>query len=80
MGYYSSFRWEFIDPTKVDMEKKKELEVFFADSDNEDVKVRLIFHGEDDEVWGYRVSPGKVEDLFCVFLTASEYERVREIF
>jgi len=37
MGYYSNFDWIVREPVKVNKEKVKELEKFFADSSNEDI-------------------------------------------
>ena len=41
-------------------------------------RVRFYFYGEDDEVWGYEITPGKIENLYLVFLNETQYSRVKE--
>ena len=42
-------------------------------------KVRFYFYGEDDSVWGYEITPGKIESLYSVFLNETQYNRVKEV-
>jgi len=41
-------------------------------------EVYLYFDGEDGESWGYKITPGKIENLFKVFLTEEEYNRLKK--
>lgn len=42
-------------------------------------KVKITFVGEDGDIWGYCITPQKVEDLIYIGLTGDEYESVLRV-
>lgn len=44
-----------------------------------DGSIDLFFVGEDGACWGWRITPGKYEELYNIWITREQYEKIKPL-